>query len=106
VPRWRAVDGFSLTYYRSGSGSPIVLLLHGWPGTRADFRAWCRYASWTVLMCSPSTRKSGHVDRHPRRFELVGDRRITERLLADRAADLAREHAGLDARHAQRRIGR
>jgi pimeloyl-ACP methyl ester carboxylesterase len=33
-----AVDGFRLAYDRSGSG-PAVLLLHGWPGDRRDYRA-------------------------------------------------------------------
>jgi pimeloyl-ACP methyl ester carboxylesterase len=33
-----AVDGFRLAYDRSGSG-PTVLLLHGWPGDRQDYRA-------------------------------------------------------------------
>ena len=30
-----AIDGFRLAYERTGSG-PAVLLLHGWPGDRAD----------------------------------------------------------------------
>ena len=33
-----AIDGFRLAYERTGSG-PAVLLLHGWPGDRADYRA-------------------------------------------------------------------
>jgi pimeloyl-ACP methyl ester carboxylesterase len=31
------VDGFRLAYDRGGRG-PAVLLLHGWPGDRADYR--------------------------------------------------------------------
>ena len=33
-----AVDGFELAYDRTGSG-PAVVLLHGWPGDRTDYRA-------------------------------------------------------------------
>ena len=32
-----AIDGFRLAYERTGSGLP-VLLLHGWPGDRTDYR--------------------------------------------------------------------
>jgi pimeloyl-ACP methyl ester carboxylesterase len=32
-----AVDGFSLAYDRIGTG-PAVVLLHGWPGDRTDYR--------------------------------------------------------------------
>ena len=37
MPRTQPVDGFSLAYDRAGSG-PAVVLLHGWPGSRDDFR--------------------------------------------------------------------
>ncbi|HWG13277.1 MAG TPA: alpha/beta hydrolase [Streptosporangiaceae bacterium] len=37
MPRSAPVDGFSLAYDRSGTGEP-VLLLHGWPGDRTDYR--------------------------------------------------------------------
>ena len=37
MPQSATVDGFRLAYDRSGSGPP-VLLLHGWPGDRADWR--------------------------------------------------------------------
>src|SRR6188508_1664133 len=33
-----AIDEFRLAYERTGSG-PAVLLLHGWPGDRTDYRA-------------------------------------------------------------------
>ena len=35
-----AVDGFRLAYERTGPGpgAPTVLLLHGWPGDRTDYR--------------------------------------------------------------------
>jgi len=32
-----AIDGFSLAYDVTGSGAPVVLL-HGWPGDRTDYR--------------------------------------------------------------------
>ena len=38
MPRSRPVDGFTLEYDREGSG-PAVVLLYGWPGSRADHRA-------------------------------------------------------------------
>ena len=37
VPVSTAVDGFRLVYDREGSG-PAVVLLHGWPGDRTDYR--------------------------------------------------------------------
>jgi pimeloyl-ACP methyl ester carboxylesterase len=38
MPRSQPVDGFSLAYDRAGEGRPVVLL-HGWPGMRTDYRA-------------------------------------------------------------------
>ena len=32
------MDGFRLAYERTGSG-PAVVALHGWPGSRRDYRA-------------------------------------------------------------------
>ncbi|MGW5792104.1 alpha/beta fold hydrolase [Saccharopolyspora sp. NPDC003752] len=36
--RSAAVDGVELCYDRTGQG-PRVMLLHGWPGDRVDYRA-------------------------------------------------------------------
>jgi pimeloyl-ACP methyl ester carboxylesterase len=35
-----AIDGFRLAYDRTGPGTgvPAVVLLHGWPGDRTDYR--------------------------------------------------------------------
>jgi pimeloyl-ACP methyl ester carboxylesterase len=38
VRRSSPVDGFRLAYEREGTG-PAVVLLHGWPGDHADYRA-------------------------------------------------------------------
>src|ERR1700760_1067816 len=38
MPHSAPVDGFVLAYDRFGAGEP-VLLLHGWPGDRTDYRA-------------------------------------------------------------------
>jgi pimeloyl-ACP methyl ester carboxylesterase len=46
VPRSAPVDEFTLVYERSGS-RPAVVLLHGWPGDRSDYRARLRRCSTT-----------------------------------------------------------
>ena len=44
------VDGFRLAYDRAGSG-PAVLLLHGWPGDRTDYRAVVPRLTAAVAPC-------------------------------------------------------
>jgi pimeloyl-ACP methyl ester carboxylesterase len=63
MPRSAPVDRFSLAYDRLGSGPPVVLL-HGWPGDRTDFRelAPLLAADWDVVV--PDLRGFGESDKH------------------------------------------
>jgi pimeloyl-ACP methyl ester carboxylesterase len=63
VPRSAPVDGFSLAYDRSGLGPPVVLL-HGWPGTRADFRALVPLLTGAMDVVVPDLRGFGESDKH------------------------------------------
>lgn len=57
-----AVDGFSLAYDVTGSG-PAVVLLHGWPGDRTDYRDLVPLlAGCTVVV--PDLRGFGHSPKH------------------------------------------
>ena len=64
MPRTAPVDDFSLAYDRSGSG-PAVLLLHGWPGDRQDFRHVRPALSAVADVVVPDLRGFGESDRHP-----------------------------------------
>jgi len=58
-----AVDGFELAYDQRGSG-PAVVLLHGWPGDRTDYREVVpRLSGCEVLV--PDLRGFGESDKHP-----------------------------------------
>ncbi len=58
-----AADGFELAYDRAGSG-PAVVLLHGWPGDRTDYRDLVpKLAGCEVLV--PDLRGFGESDKHP-----------------------------------------
>src|SRR5207247_10588233 len=59
-----AIDGFRLAYERTGSG-PAVLLLHGWPGDRADYRAVVPLVSQAADVIVPDLRGFGESDKHP-----------------------------------------
>ena len=57
-----AVDGFELAYDRIGTG-PAVVLLHGWPGDRTDYRELVpRLDGCEVLV--PDLRGFGASDKH------------------------------------------
>ena len=57
-----AVDGFELAYDRVGAG-PAVVLLHGWPGDRTDYRELVpRLGGCEVLV--PDLRGFGASDKH------------------------------------------
>ena len=58
-----AIDGFRLAYERTGRGGRAVLLLHGWPGDRTDYREvvplWRR-----ADVIVPDLRGFGESDKH------------------------------------------
>jgi pimeloyl-ACP methyl ester carboxylesterase len=56
-------DGFRLAYDRVGRG-PAVLLLHGWPGDRTDYRAVVPQLSAAAEAIVPDLRGFGESDRH------------------------------------------
>src|SRR6201994_1694361 len=59
-----AIDGFRLAYERAGAGPP-VLLLHGWPGDRTDYRAVAPLVSPAADVIVPDLRGFGESDKHP-----------------------------------------
>ena len=63
MPQSNPVDGFRLTYDRAGHG-PAVLLLHGWPGDRTDYRAVVPRLTDTAEVVVPDLRGFGQSDRH------------------------------------------
>src|SRR6516164_3967287 len=60
-----AVDGFRLAYERSGpgAGAPAVLLLHGWPGDRTDYREVAPLVSAAADVVVPDLRGFGESDK-------------------------------------------
>src|SRR5215210_7152163 len=62
MPRGRPVDGFALEYDREGTG-PAVVLLHGWPGSRADHRAVVPLLRDHAEVVVPDLRGFGGSDR-------------------------------------------
>lgn len=59
-----AIDEFRLAYDRTGSG-PVVLLLHGWPGDRTDYRAVVPLVARSADVIVPDLRGFGESDKHP-----------------------------------------
>ena len=64
MPRSQPVDGFQLAYDRSGSGAGVVLL-HGWPGDRLDYRDVVAKLGGGADVVVPDLRGFGESDRHP-----------------------------------------
>ena len=56
-----AVDGFRLAYDRTGAG-PAVVLLHGWPSDRTDYRDVVPLLSATADVVVPDLRGFGDSD--------------------------------------------
>jgi pimeloyl-ACP methyl ester carboxylesterase len=57
------VDGFRLAYDRVGTGPPVVLL-HGWPGSRDDYREVAALLADDADVVVPDLRGFGDSDRH------------------------------------------
>jgi pimeloyl-ACP methyl ester carboxylesterase len=64
VPISSPVDDFRLAYDRSGGGPPVVLL-HGWPGGRTDYRLVAPLLTDVADVVVPDLRGFGESDRHP-----------------------------------------
>jgi pimeloyl-ACP methyl ester carboxylesterase len=58
------VDGFRLAYGRSGDGEPVILL-HGWPGDRTDYRLLAPELAASCDVVVPDLRGFGESDKHP-----------------------------------------
>ncbi|MCH1865512.1 alpha/beta fold hydrolase [Nocardioides sp. CFH 31398] len=57
------VDGFALAYDLHGDGPPVVLL-HGWPGERGDYRRVVPLLEGRARLVVPDLRGFGDSDRH------------------------------------------
>ena len=63
MPHSSPVDGFSLAYDRAGDGPPVVLL-HGWPGSRSDYRLVAPLLADAADVVVPDLRGFGESDKH------------------------------------------
>jgi pimeloyl-ACP methyl ester carboxylesterase len=63
VAHGAAVDGFRLAYDRTGEGPPVVAL-HGWPGSRRDYRDVVARLAGAADVVAPDLRGFGDSDRH------------------------------------------
>ena len=60
-----AVEGFRLAFDRFGSpDQPAVVLLHGWPGHRHDYRAVVDRLADVADIVVPDLRGFGESDKH------------------------------------------
>ena len=79
-----AVDGFRLTYDRVGAGRPVVLL-HGWPGDRTDYRELLPLLVDHVELVVPDLRGFGGSDRPadapPESYAAAGQARAVAALI-------------------------
>ena len=63
--RGSPVDGFRLAYDRHGAvGAPPVMLLHGWPGNRHDYRGVVPLLADAADVTVPDLRGFGGSDKH------------------------------------------
>lgn len=81
-----AVDNFRLVYDRSGDGTqPPVVLLHGWPGDRTDYRAVLPRLTADADVIVPDLRGFGESDKHDadpaREYNAVGQARSVAALV-------------------------
>lgn len=65
MTRSAPVDGFRLSYDRAGAGPPVVLL-HGWPGDRHDYRHVVPLLTGSADVITPDLRGFGESDKHER----------------------------------------
>jgi pimeloyl-ACP methyl ester carboxylesterase len=65
VPSSAPIDDFRLEYDRTGAGPPVVLL-HGWPGDRRDFRKLAPLLEDRFDVAVPDLRGFGGSDKHVR----------------------------------------
>jgi pimeloyl-ACP methyl ester carboxylesterase len=78
-----AVDGFELAYDQVGSGPPVVLL-HGWPGDRTDYRELVPLLTGCEVLV-PDLRGFGQSDKHvadpAQQYNAVGQARSVADLM-------------------------
>lgn len=84
-----AVDGFELAYDRDGAG-PAVVLLHGWPGDRTDYRELVPLLGGCEVVV-PDLRGFGESDKHPADPATQYDARAHARSVAALISELGLE---------------
>ena len=98
MPRSEPVDGFRLGYDRSGSGEPVILL-HGWPGDRTDYRILAPALADTCEVVVPDLRGFGDSDKHAAGPAAAYDASAQARSVAGLIRELGLDHpvvAGYD----------